>query len=89
MANSIVNGIESDYEDAVDVVRLNLLSALGRRAAVEYGIQMVPVTLLFDGQGSLVVRQTGMPDAAGLIQSLNGLSEASQPNPGAKRPLPL
>ncbi len=45
------------------VLRLDLLSGVGREAARAYGVKIVPTTLLFDGEGRVVLRETGMPDA--------------------------
>mgnify|MGYP005855608331 CR=1 FL=1 len=45
------------------VLRIDLLSGVGREAARAYGVRMVPTTLLFDGEGRVVLRETGLPDA--------------------------
>lgn len=45
------------------VLRIDLLSGVGREAARAYGVRMVPTTLLFDGEGHEVLRETGLPDA--------------------------
>jgi len=62
-----VNGIEDQVGNQVEIIRLDLLSAIGRQAARQYGVHMVPATLLFDGQGEIVERQTGMPEAGRVI----------------------
>lgn len=63
MAESVVHGAEEQFQDQIEFVHLNLLSPIGRQAAGQYGIRIVPVTLLFDGTGKLVERQAGIPDA--------------------------
>ncbi len=45
-----------------DVLRLDLLSSVGRTAASEYGVKIVPTALVFDTEGQIVLRQTGMLD---------------------------
>ena len=63
-----MNGIEEQVGNQVEIIRLDLLSAIGRQAARQYGVHMVPATLLFDGQGEIVERQTGMPEAGRVIE---------------------
>lgn len=45
------------------VLRIDLLSRVGREAARAYEVRVVPTTLLFDGKGRVVLRETGLPDA--------------------------
>lgn len=45
------------------VLRIDLLSKVGREAARTYDVKIVPTTLLFDGEGRVVLRETGLPDA--------------------------
>lgn len=45
------------------VLRIDLLSGVGREAARAYRIRIVPTTLLFDGEGHEVLREAGLPDA--------------------------
>jgi len=44
------------------VLRLSILSDVGRQAAARYNVRGMPTTLLFDGSGDLAHRQTGLPD---------------------------
>jgi len=57
-----VSGIEEQVGNQVEIIRLDLLSAIGRQAARAYDVRMVPATLLFDSQGEIVDRQMGMPE---------------------------
>lgn len=77
-ADSIVNGIEAQMGNMVEIIRLDLLGAIGRQAAREYGVYIVPATLLFDGKGELIDRQTGMPEAKKVIEiiKLTGMSDS-------------
>ena len=57
-----MNGIEAQVGNRVDIIRLDLMSGIGRQAARAYDVRMVPATLLFDSQGEIVDRQMGMPE---------------------------
>lgn len=58
-----MDGLEADLKGRAAVLRLDLLSSVGREAAALYGVKAVPTILVFDGDGALVFRETGMPDA--------------------------
>ena len=63
--------------DSVEIIRLDLLSAIGRQAAREYGVHMVPATLLFDGNGELLNKKIGMPEAEKMV----AIIQQSKPGP--------
>ena len=63
----------------LEVLRLNLLSAVGRSFAAGYRVRIVPVTLLFDGRGQLLARYTGVPDATAIQARLAAHSARSTP----------
>jgi hypothetical protein len=67
VAKPIVNGIPEQTNESVEVIHLNLLVGAGREAAGQYGIRMVPATVLLNNQGDLLDHQTGRPDASRLI----------------------
>jgi hypothetical protein len=58
-----VDGLEQDLKGRAAVLRLDLLSGVGREAASTYGVKVVPTVLLFDGNGQVIVRQSGKVDA--------------------------
>ena len=62
MAKPIVDGIEKDIKDEAEVVRLNLLSAVGREVASRYGVSAVPTILILEPDGTVAYRHTGTPD---------------------------
>ena len=66
MAKPIVDGLERDLDGQARVVRLSVLSELGREVAQRYGVRGVPTFLIFDGQGELIERQVGFPDRNGI-----------------------
>ena len=59
----------------VDVVHLNLVSAVGREVGRQYGVKIVPTTLLFDEQGDLVARVNGVPKKDELFGRIRGREE--------------
>ena len=70
MAKPIVDGFGEQMGEGVEVIQLNLLSAVGRKAARKWGVSIVPATLLFDGQGEIIDRQMGMPDLGRLVDGI-------------------
>lgn len=70
MADSVVNGVKKDLNGRADVIHLSLMSKAGRQAANKFGVHIVPVTLLFDGQGKMIGRLSGMPDAKHLVEQI-------------------
>jgi hypothetical protein len=66
----IVDGLEQNLGPELGVVRLDLLSRVGRAAAREYGIWAIPATVLFDRQGQVVNRQMGLLNPAEIVAQL-------------------
>ncbi|MDY7076232.1 MAG: thioredoxin family protein [Chloroflexota bacterium] len=62
MAKPIVDGLERELEGQAQVVRLSVLSEMGRTVAQRHDIRAVPTFLIFDDQGRLIERQVGLPD---------------------------
>jgi len=58
-----VNGLEQDLKGRATVLQLDILSGVGKEAAGIYGVKVVPTILLFDGNGELVLRQSGKVNA--------------------------
>lgn len=56
-----MDGIEKDLEDTARVIRLDISSELGKSVAGSYGVTSVPTTLVLDGAGAEVYRDTGLP----------------------------
>lgn len=61
--------LERELEGQARVVRLSVLSELGREVAQRHGVRGVPTFLVFDGLGNLIERQVGFPDR-GKIKAL-------------------
>lgn len=62
-----MNGIEKDLEGTARVIRLDIGSELGRAGASTYGVTSVPATLVLDGAGGVVHRETGLPDRKAVV----------------------
>ena len=67
MAKPIVNGIEKDLEGTARVIRLDISSRLGKEGAKAYGVTSVPTTVVIDGAGKMVHRESGLPDREGVV----------------------
>jgi len=72
-ADSIVNGIDNKAGDKVEIIRLDLISTVGRQTAREFGVAIVPFTLVFDGSGKVVHRRKGLPDAQTIVETIQKL----------------
>jgi thioredoxin-like negative regulator of GroEL len=73
MAKPIVNGIEKDLKGQAKVVRLNLLSKLGRELARAYGVTAIPATIVFDGAGRMRHSYQGVPNRQRIVGEVNQL----------------
>lgn len=71
MAKPIVDGIESDLEGQAKVIRLSILSSLGRQATQRYGVRGVPAIIIFDGAGNIVEQRTGIPNRKNIVEQVN------------------
>ena len=73
MAKPIVNGIEKDLEGRAKVVRVNLLSKLGRELARAYGVTAIPAMIVFDGAGRMHYSHQGLPNRQRIVQEVSQL----------------
>jgi hypothetical protein len=73
MAKPIVNGIEKDLQGQAKVVRLNLLTKLGRELSRAYGVTAVPAMIVFDGAGQVHYSHQGLPDRRRVVQQVSQL----------------
>ena len=71
-----MDGLEQDLKGRATVLRLDLLSRVGRDAASQYGVKAVPTTLLFDGSGQVILRQVGSVDADAIRAQVTDLAAA-------------
>jgi thioredoxin-like negative regulator of GroEL len=71
-----VDGLERDLKGRAAVLRLDMLSGVGRDAASQFGVKAVPTTLVFDGYGQVVLRQVGSVDAGAIRAQVADLTTA-------------
>lgn len=64
LVKPIVDGVERELAGQMQVVRLDVMSTIGRQAAHNYGASALPTFLLFDGRGQIVYRQAGLINRA-------------------------
>jgi thioredoxin-related protein len=74
-----VDRLEDDLKGRAKVLRLDMLSGVGRAAASQYGVRAVPTLLLFDGNGEIVLRQVGTMDAGAIRAKVAELTETARP----------
>lgn len=60
MARPVVDRIERELGDEAEVIRLSVMSAAGREAALRYGVRAVPTLLVIDACGDVVETQVGV-----------------------------
>ena len=70
VAKPIVDGIEKDLEGKAKVIRLNMLSKVGREVAVGYGVQSIPTLLVLDAQKKEIYRHTGVPNRREVVANV-------------------
>jgi thioredoxin-related protein len=69
----MVDGLERELGDRVQVLRLDVLSPVGRAAASAYAVRAVPTFVLFDVRGEMVYYQMGFPGKAVIRQEIDKL----------------
>ncbi|MCB0211678.1 MAG: hypothetical protein KDJ52_20235 [Anaerolineae bacterium] len=60
MNKPIVDGLESDLSGQAEVVRLDIMTAVGRQAASMYGVRGIPTLMVVDGQGEPILIQMSL-----------------------------
>jgi len=69
----MVDGLERELGGRVQVLRLDVLSPIGRAAARNYAVRAVPAFVLFDASGEMVYCQMGFPGKAAIRQEIDKL----------------
>lgn len=72
-AKPVVNGIEEELEGVARVIRLDIQSRGGRSAAGRFDVTGVPATLLLDGSGEVVHRESGVPSRQEMVERARAL----------------
>jgi thioredoxin-like negative regulator of GroEL len=67
----IVDGLEKKLADKAQVIRLDVMSDVGRQAAARYGVRGVPTVVVVDGFGQPVDHQVGIVRPGRVIDQIN------------------
>ena len=70
-----MDGIERRLDDQARVLRLNIMDSVGRQLAVRYRVRRVPMLVLLDGSGNVVLKQTGTPRREEIFSAVRQLTE--------------
>ena len=65
-----MDGIERNLEGKAQVLRLSVMGGVGRELATRYSVRGVPTLVLVDGDGTVVLRQTGRLDRGAVQQAV-------------------
>lgn len=66
----IVDGIESQYQDELVVLRVDVTTSAGRAVGRDFGFQYTPTFLFFDENGHEMWRSVGSLDETQVIGSM-------------------
>ena len=55
-----MDGLEQDLANKADVLRLDVFTPLGRRAAASYGVRGTPTLIVVNGRGEAVLTQVAL-----------------------------
>jgi len=69
-----VDGIERDLQGEIDVLRLGVANGVGRELAMRYGVRSVPTLVLLDGNGDVVLKESGVPHRAQVVEAAERLT---------------
>ncbi len=81
MAKPIVDGLEKRLAGKAKVIRLDVMSEVGRAAASYYNVRGLPTLVLVDGAGQAVYSQAGIIRPGPVVEHVESLLETSQLNP--------
>ena len=69
--------LEAQLVNKAQVVRLDILSRVGRQAAARYGVRGTPTLVVVDGSGQLVYGRYGIPMPGQVIEQVDTLIAAN------------
>ena len=73
MAKPLVDRLETNLAGKAEVIRLDLLSGVGREVAMRYGIHAVPSLVVINGQGDVVYGSYGLPSSGQVIAKVEAV----------------
>jgi len=56
----VVDRLEHQLDGKAEVIRLDMLSGVGRQAAVRFGVRAAPTLVVLDGEGQVALTQVGL-----------------------------
>jgi thiol-disulfide isomerase/thioredoxin len=75
VAKPIVDGLEKKLADKATVIRLDVMSQVGRQAAAYYGVRGIPTLVVVDGNGQSVYSQVGILRPAQVVEQVEAMLE--------------
>jgi thioredoxin-related protein len=75
VAKPIVDGLEKQLNGKAQVIRLDVMSEVGRAAAAYYGVRGLPTLILVDGAGQTVYSQAGIVRPGPVIEQVQTVLE--------------
>lgn len=75
MAKPIVDGLERKLAGKATVIRLDVMSQVGRQAAAYYGVRGMPTLVVVDGNGQSVYSQVGILRPAQVVEQVEAILE--------------
>jgi thioredoxin-related protein len=75
VAKPIVDGLEKKLAGKAAVIRLDVMSHVGRQAAAYYGVRGMPTLVVVDGNGQSVYSQVGILRPAQVVEQVEAILE--------------
>jgi len=76
LAKPVVDRLEHQLEGKAQVIRLDILSRVGRQAAARYGVRGMPTLVVVDGKGEPVYGRYGIPVPGQIVEQVDTLIAA-------------
>jgi len=73
VAKPVVDRIETQLDGRAEVIRLDVMSSVGREAAATYGVRGIPSLLVVDGNGETAYGRYGVPMPGTVVEEVDKL----------------
>jgi thioredoxin-like negative regulator of GroEL len=60
LAKPAVDRLERELDGKADVIRLDMMSGVGRQVAARFGVRAVPTLVVVDAEGHIALTQVGL-----------------------------
>jgi len=74
LAKPVVDRLERELEGQAEVIRVNVMTKLGLAIARRHSVRASPTLLVFDGKGSVIYFQPGIPNRDAVHQTIAQLA---------------